>query len=817
MDCLKFDEDKKVEEFYNHYFNFGLIPIINRPTRITQDSCTAIDNALINYVTGTNLMSGIIKTDISDHFPIFLIIKDLTICKSQSKTRLIQKRIFSQDKLHMFTLELSKNNWDCVYQENDINKSYNNFINTFKNLFDQFFPVIEQKVKTKTLLNPWFTKGFEKSSRKKQKLYNRFLKSRSSHDKSTYLAYKNLFEKLKTEAKSKYYKDLLLKHQGNAKQTWKTLKELLGKQKNSFSSSLPHMISINKQNHFQEESIANNFNDFFINIGTKLTQNIAPSNNHFTDYLTYNNSNLIMKNVTYAELDAAIKALQKNKSPGYDEIPSNIVLTCYPELRDVLRFLFNKSVKSGIFPDQMKVAKVTPVFKTGETSQMTNYRPISVLPVFSKLLERIIYNRVYNFITEQKLLFRNQFGFQSSHSTEHAILEFIDNILKSFDNGQMTLGVFIDLSKAFDTVDHEILLQKLKFLGIRGTYLKWFKSYLNNRKQFIPFDNGKKQSLWRLITCGVPQGSILGPLLFLLYVNDLHKASNQISAIMFADDTNLFYSHSDLNTLYQKMNEELIKITQWFSANKLSLNLKKTQYSLFHSNNKKSKIPESIPTISINGMEITRSNTSKFLGVIIDENLNWKYHLLHVRNKISKNIGILYKLRHLVDEKSLTQLYFSFINSYINYGNCAWASTNKTRLKPIYIKQKQAARAIYFKDRYTHAKPLLKKMNALDVYQINIFKHLCFMFNYINNVTPTTFENRFTTVTNKYTTRNSGLFKKPFCRTKMATFSISYRAPHIWNEFASSHPAILKAKSLNSFKHVSKKEILSYKKTDSLF
>ena len=306
-----------------------------------------------------------------------------------------------------------------------------------------------------------------------------------------------------------------------------------------------------------------------MNIGANLTKNITPSKSHFSEYMTYSSSKLIMRSVTYTELDAAVKALQKDKSPGYDEISSNIVLTSYPEIREVLRFLFNKSIKTGIFPDQMKVARVIPVFKSGDPSQMTNYRPISILPVFSKLLERIVYNRVYNYITEQKLLFPKQFEFQSNHSTEHAIVEFVDNILKSFDKGDMTLGVFIDLSKAFDTVDHKILLQKLDFLGIRGTYLRWFKNYLSNRKQFIPYNNDERQSIWRLITCGVPQGSILGPLLFLLYVNDLHKTSKLISAIMFADDTNLFYSHSDLKVLYKTMNDELTKVSNWFSANKL--------------------------------------------------------------------------------------------------------------------------------------------------------------------------------------------------------------------------------------------------------
>ena len=216
----------------------------------------------------------------------------------------------------------------------------------------------------------------------------------------------------------------------------------------------------------------------------------------------------------------------------------------------------------------MKIAKVTPVFKGGDSADYSNYRSISVLPCFSTILERLMYNRLYKHLSNSKILYPKQFGFQKGHLTDHALLQLADQIYESFERNEYTIEVFIDLSKAFDTVDHNILLTKLEIYDISGTHLQWFRNYLSNRKQYIQFDGWQKVN-YKTVKCRVPQGSILGPLLFLLYINDLHFASDLLDPTMFADDTNLFYSNKDISTAFLKVNDELQKINEWFISNKL--------------------------------------------------------------------------------------------------------------------------------------------------------------------------------------------------------------------------------------------------------
>lgn len=279
------------------------------------------------------------------------------------------------------------------------------------------------------------------------------------------------------------------------------------------------------------------------------------------------------------EIIKIVSNLENKQSSGFDDIPVSIVKASVEHIAELISRIINNSFTSGVVPDNLKIAKVCPIFKNGEKDLFTNYRPISILPSFSKIFEKAAFNRLSSYLESKCMLVNNQYGFRRQHSTYMAIMDMYDKISAASDRNEFSIGIFIDLSKAFDTLDHVILIKKLEYYGLRGVTLKWFQNYLLNRQQYV-FLNESSSSL-RVINCGVPQGSVLGPLLFILYINDIVNCSNILKFILFADDTNIFHSDTNVFQLMTTINCELLKLSKWFKANKLSLNVKKTNYILF--------------------------------------------------------------------------------------------------------------------------------------------------------------------------------------------------------------------------------------------
>ena len=804
LNLLDHNENKKVQNFLNIIYQNGMLPTINKPTRVTRKTATAIDHIITNDYIESLFKTAIIKSDISDHFPICIFFPSNTL-STENQINYQYKRTIDSQRIAAFYQKLFENDWNDIVKQNKPNEAYDLFIKHFCELYDIYFPIKKIKIKAKDLKSPWITKGLKKSSKRKQKLYEKSLKKRNEKAEKEYRDYKKLFESLKKRSKRMYYSNLILKYKNNIKKTWQIIKEALGKEKCS-NQSLPKTVLVNEVSITQNSSIAENFNKYFTEIGPNLAKKIGKSNKHFAQYLYKHVSELSEHPLSINELKDAFFALKINKSAGYDNISFNIVKKCFGVLHKPLLHIFNLSLQTGIFPEKLKIAGVLPSFKGGDNRELGNYRPISVLPCFSKILEKIMYNRLYKYLTINNILYKKQFGFQKSHSTEHAIMQLVDQINNSFEHDQYTLGVFIDLSKAFDTVDHEILIAKLENYGIKGNNLNWFKSYLKNRKQFIRVENISTD--FQEIVCGVPQGSILGPLLFLIYINDLKDASNILNSIMFADDTNLFYSHRNIETLFSTMNIELENINEWFKANKLSLNVKKTKFILFYKKalTKSGNVtPLNIPSLQIGNKNIERVSSIKFLGVMLDEHLSWKEHIKVVENKLAKNIGLLYRVNQYLNESSLKSVYFSYIHSYLNYANIAWASTYPTSLQRIHLKQKHAVRIVYNKDKLSHSKPLLRNLNALNVYQINIYQHLGFMHRFNNDETPKVFNDIIKRPEHRYPTSFSSLnfTLKPYSLNS-TKYSISFRGPKLWNDIPNKQEKEIKSSLLFQKKMKSK-------------
>ena len=801
INLLNYEIDLNIANYVNTLIQHNVLPLIDKPTRITRRSETLIDNILTNTDTD-KIKSGIILTDISDHLPIFMVENRQVSIENEITT--IYKRQYSDGNVKKLR-ELIQNyaDWELIKSCKDAESAYNLFIRIFSSLYDEAFPKIERKIKTKYLKCPWMTRGLLISSKKKQRLYEKFLKKKTVDNERKYKNYKKIFENTKKKSKVNYYSNLLQENIGNSKKTWDVIKEVTGKKK--ANESFPNRIKDKGTDIYQKREIAEKFNSFYVNLGKNLAEKIEPCTKNFESYLKISPNEMPEHDLSLEELKKAFSSLKPNKSEGIDEIHVNIIKTIFEFIEEPLHFIFNLSLKQGIFPNELKIAKVIPLYKKDEDDLVSNYRPVSILPCFSKILERIVYNRLYDHLMRNDLLYQKQFGFQNGHSTEHAVVDLVDKILKGFDQNNFTLGVFIDLSKAFDTVNHKILIRKLELYGVKNSYLKWFQNYLSDRKQGVSYPGGISKLM--NIVCGIPQGSILGPLLFLIYVNDLYLSSKLLNCILFADDTNLFLSGKNIKTLFSSMNSELSHITDWLKSNKLSINISKTQYILFMKPSQTDSIPLKLPNLTVNSSSIKRVQSTKFLGVIIDQHVNWKEHINLIKSKVSKNLGVMYKAKDFLNQNCLKKLYFSFIHAYINYCNIAWASNFKTYLKKLYTIQKKASRIIMNKHIYAEARPLMKRLFILNVYQLNLFQTVLFMFKLRNNKLPKVFQTQFSTINHKYPTRYShNNYYIPRTILRKTDFALTHRGPTLWNKIPSNE--MKNTESFELFKSKLKQQLL---------
>ena len=610
--------------------------------------------------------SCVLLHDISDHFPSLVIIEDAWATKKSPKK--VKTRTIDECNLTALKSDLSSIKWSEQLTMDNINSVYDGFMNELSNLIDEHLPVKEIILSSKQRISePWLTKNLLKCGKTQLKLYERSLKSKNPNDIERYKQYRTVFQRIKRRCKLDYFNNQCTKFKNDTKRLWHTINNI-NNGNNDKSCTIDY---IKKDNIIISDGskITKEFGHYFATIGKKVSMKGGNSKKHINDYLykiPINPKSVFLTPCTNTEINNLISQLPNKNSCGHDEITNVLLKKLGPYILEPLSLIFNMSLETGKYPDSMKLADVIPLFKGGNQHLLNNYRPISLLPTISKLLEKIMYSRIYEFLDGNNVFFTSQYGFRKKHSCEHAITELIGEICKGLENGKHTISLFIDLSKAFDTISHNILFNKLERYGIRGKALDWFKCYLTNRKMRakcnVSSSSDTLLSPQHQLDIGTPQGSVLGPLLFLIFCNDLYLNLELCYGILFADDTTVYKSHTNLKYLEWCLKHDMKILIDWFKANHLSLNSNKTVGMLFSTKN------QIMEKIMIENFEIKMVDTTKFLGIWIDRKLTWKTHLQHIINKIKRNINLL-KLGHrFLSTHAKRLIYFAQIQSHLGYG-----------------------------------------------------------------------------------------------------------------------------------------------------
>ena len=567
------------------------------------------------------------------------------------------------------------------------------------------------------------------------------------------------------------------------KQLWSGIKSVIDVRKSSNINVISKLKDSNGNTTSDPVVIANIFNKFFANVSHDITKNIPRSNKSPLSFMggRVGNSFFTAPKVP-TEISDIISLLKSGKSLGPNSIPMKILKSLSPVISSQLSQIINESFQSGLFPDKMKLAKVIPFFKKGCVLTASNYRPISLLSVFSKITEKAMHERLYKFLEKHETSYSLQFGFRANHSITYALVSLTEAIKNSLDNKKFGCGIFIDLQKAFDTVNHEILLTKLEHYGIRGTVLDWFKSYLSDRIQYVSV-NGSNSS-YLSVTCGNPQGSVLGPLLFLIYINDLPLSSSKLTFHLFADDTNIYCESDNICQLQRTVNKELRKVKLWLDVNKLSLNIDKTNFIIFNSPHHPSS---DTVNIKIGNYPIKQSRYVKFLGVLLDENLTWKYHLIELSKKLARTCGMFFRVRHFLPINVLICLYNSLFSPFLQYAILVWGLTYETYINPVFLLQKRVIRAISFQNYAAPSSPIFSNLKILKLHDLFQLKLLSFVYECVNKISPTNFHTFFDTLASVHHYGTRQATKDDIFLTQKNTLqyglrSVRYCGAKCWND-----------------------------------
>lgn len=793
------DNDPVAQDYLDTMAEFGFVSTINKYTRIQGESKSCIDHLFVDKINDNyeEISSVIFKSSITDHFSILLALKLRGERRNQNKA-IVERTVKYIDYKKLKT-KLSEYHWADLYNTSDVNKATEIIINRIKTETDQCTTILKKK-RTKIKRKCWITEGLVKSVCKKNELYKKIQRNPENIELvAEYKRYRNKLSDLIQITKASYYKKKIEEHKDNCKVLWKTVKEIDGSKS---INKIKTIMDPKGTQTTQEEKMCEIFNDFFVNIGKDLASKINPVKINKRSPVNVNPYSIFLAQTNKEEIRKTILSLKDHKAPGLDQIKSEILKEIVEPISQPLCYLINRIFTTGVCPDMFKTAVVKPIYKSGEKNDVSNYRPISLVSNICKIFEKILKERMNNFFTKHNILSDKQFGFREGKSTQDAIACLTKEIYQSVGTSKPALCVFLDLSKAFDTVCHAQLIECLETVGFRGTPLSLMKSYLSDRKQLVEINGA--QSKKAFVQYGVPQGTVLGPILFTLYVNELLNLNSSGKVISFADDTALFYTANSWAELKTKAEIDLGNIKHFFDKKLLTINFKKTKFIPFASY--KNTLPnfDSLQIKQdINNFEIEKTNTIKYLGVHLDSNLHWDTHITSIVNNLR---GLLYKFKFMksfLDVKSLKTIYYGLIESRLRYGIIGWGSTTYNHIKQLLVIQKKILKIMLGKENTYASNELFQDAQVLDIRQLYFLHVVTRQYSYNSELKP---------IDHIYETR----YKQHAVKTQVAAKSVgqrshAYLAPRFYNYLPLD---IKNSVSLNIFKRKVKHLILEKERSE---
>ena len=795
INLLKIHENAHYNIFYENVTAHGFAPQITLPTRLSDTCDTLIDNIFTNDSDHEHI-NCVLSRVVSDHQMTSCIISKID--RERNNNVFIEVETINEHTLENFRNELVKQNISDRLNHDRLASADENctiLTNILLEARNKHIPKRMKKFnKRKDKKEKWMTNELLNQINLKNDMYVNW-KSQSAtveiynSRKINFKTYERIVNKNIDLAKKKYYHDTFYSYKNNMKKTWKTINDTLGKRKNN--CKLPTYVLDNNKKISSPQNIANTLNNYFANIGTNLHSSSNHGNESYKQYLqTPSPYSCIFSKITENEVLKLIDEMENKSSSGYDCISNKMLKYIRNEISKPLTLIINQMIESGVFPSGLKTSKIIPLHKKGDINEKNNYRPISLLPTMSKIFERIIYKQLYAYFDNNNIMSEQQYGFRTKHSTELAAVKLVDYIKHEIDEQHTPVNIYIDLSKAFDTLNYDILLHKLHYYGVTGISYDLISSYLTDRRQYVKFNAFESEHID--VKSGVPQGSILGPLLFSIYINDLVTVSNKFNFLMYADDTTIYFNLEDFPkiNLESHISNELKLVNNWLILNRLSLNSDKTKCMTFHT---WQKLVHPL-TLSINGKQIENVKFFKFLGVMFDECLSWKSHIKMIKNKLSKIIGIINKLKYIYPQHALLSIYNALFLSHMTYGLLLWG----TQAEEVFRLQKKAVRIITNSEYLAHSEPLFKTLELLKIQDLYNLKILKFYYNLSYNRLPSYFNSYLDIINTKlpilYDLRPSARPKIRLPRTRLiiTESSLLYQLIYLINYTNTHNPEILR-------------------------